>query len=289
MLLRFLRIVALALSAALAILSIVSAIEVTSFDVAALERSVPRETALMIERGDEARSEHRAFRVDQRWIPYPRISPLLRRAVLVAEDDAFFTHGGLDWNEIRASARRDLEAHRVVRGGSTITQQLAKNLYLSSERSLTRKLKEVFLAFRLERALSKRRIFELYLNEIEWGDGVFGAEAAAERWFGVPASALNARQAALLAAVIVNPRRYSPLDPAPRIERRVRMIASRLHRRGALDDAQYRLAIGEGPPPPESLWVWLRGGGQDSRGDGTSEPAAPGTADSTSAPPDSTS
>src|SRR5207244_7739094 len=116
----------------------------------------------------------RTLRIDQRWVPYGRISPLLRRAVLVAEDDAFFQHGGLDWNEINASMRRDLEQRHVVRGGSTITQQLARNLFLGDQRTIVRKLTEAFLAVRLERELGKRRIFELYLNLIEWGDGVYG-------------------------------------------------------------------------------------------------------------------
>src|SRR6185295_11983476 len=116
----------------------------------------------MRERERQAAERGEPYRIDQRWVPYSRISPLLRRAILVAEDDAFFVHGGLDWNEIQASARVNLEKHRVVRGGSTITQQLAKNLFLGDSRTVTRKLEEAFLAMRLERALGKRRIFELY-------------------------------------------------------------------------------------------------------------------------------
>lgn len=229
------------------------AVDVAGADVVSLARHAPARTAVMMERMREAQQDQRPYSIDQRWVPYDSISPLLRRSVLVAEDDAFFSHDGLDWNEIRAAARRNLEAGRTVRGASTITQQLAKNLFLGSERSLVRKLKEVFLAFRLERALSKRRIFELYLNEIEWGDGIYGAEAAAQRYFGVRASDLDARQAALLAAVIINPRRYSPLQPAGRIERRVHIIASRLHARGALDDSQYALAIGQTSHEPNWL------------------------------------
>ena len=254
----------LAAAAAFAVLGAIAALQVASVDVRALRAGVPGPTSMMRRRAAEAESEGRRYAVDRRWVPYDRISPLLRRAVLIAEDDAFFAHGGLDWNEIRASARRDLEEHRAVRGGSTITQQLAKNLYLGNERTLTRKLKEIVLALRLERALSKRRIFELYLNEIEWGDGVFGAEAAARRHFGVSAMELDPRQAVLLAAIIINPRRYSPLAPAPRIERRVRMIAARLHRRGALDDRQYRVALGEAPPPSHGFFDWLFGAAPDT-------------------------
>jgi monofunctional biosynthetic peptidoglycan transglycosylase len=201
----------------------------------------------MQQRAREAAAKGRTARVDQRWVPYARVSPLLRHAILVAEDDAFFAHGGLDWDEIREAARRDLERRRVVRGGSTITQQLAKNVFLGDERTLWRKLTEAFLALRLERALGKRRIFELYLNLIEWGDGIYGAEAAARRYFGVPASDLNPREAVLLAAVIINPRRYSPLHPSRRIERRAKMIARRLARRGVLSAADLAQAIGEPP------------------------------------------
>ena len=246
---KFLFLVPGALCAIALLLLAWSLIEVAGADVANLANRAPRRTAVMNEREREAIAHRRAYRVDERWVPYDSISPLLRRAVLVAEDDAFFSHDGLDWNEIGAAARRNLEAGHAVRGASTITQQLAKNVYLGTERSIPRKLKEALLALRLEHALSKRRIFELYLNEIEWGDGIFGAEAAAQRYFGVAAAELDARQALLLAAIIINPRRFSPLAPTPRIERRVRILASRLHHRGALDEAQYRLAIGEAPPP----------------------------------------
>lgn len=254
----------LAAAAGFAVLALIAAFQVTTVDVGALKRGVPERTSMMRRRAAEATNAGQRFTVDQRWVPYERISPLLRRAVLVAEDDAFFVHGGLDWNEIRASARRDLEKRQVVRGGSTITQQLAKNLYLGNERTLTRKLKEIGLALRLEQTLSKRRIFELYLNEIEWGDGIFGAEAAARRHFGVSALDLDPRQAALLAAVIINPRRYSPLHPSSRIERRVRMIATRLRRRGALDESQYRIMLGEAPPTAPGLFDWLWGSTTDN-------------------------
>jgi len=223
---------------------------VAAIDVSALERHDPGVTALMREREREARAAGRAWRPQRRWVPYERISPMLRRAVLIAEDDAFYSHDGLDWNEIRASARRDLAAGRIVRGGSTITQQLAKNLWLGSSRTPLRKLEEVMLALRLEQALGKRRIFELYLNVIEWGDGVFGAEAAARRWFGRSAAELGPSEAVRLAAVIINPRRYSPVDPPRRIARRARIIATRMRRRGELSEADWRDVMGEAPAPP---------------------------------------
>jgi monofunctional biosynthetic peptidoglycan transglycosylase len=224
-----------------------------SIDVGALTRRNPGATALMRQREREAAEHGRGYRPRRTWTSYDRISPLLRRAVLIAEDDAFYSHDGLDWNEIRVSAKTNLTAGRIVRGGSTITQQLAKNLWLDTSRSPLRKLEELFLALRLEREVGKRRIFELYLNEIEWGDGVFGAEAAARHWFHTSAAGLDARESVLLAAVIINPRRFSPLDPPRRIERRVRMIASRMRRRGELSDLQWRQVLGlpfpENPPP----------------------------------------
>jgi len=226
--------------------------------VESLARKAPTRTSLMRARAIEAARQGRRYAVDQRWVSYQHISPMLRRAVLIAEDDAFFSHDGLDWNELKAAARANLKERRFVRGGSTITQQLAKNLYLGEERTLIRKARELLIARRLERALSKRRIFELYLNLIEWGDGVFGIEAAAHRYFGVSSSDLTPRQAALLASVIINPRRYSPVQPSRRIEKRMRTILSRMWRRGFLSEWEYRVAIGEAPPP-FNPFEWLFG------------------------------
>ena len=257
--------------------------------VGRLATRAPARTSLMRAREAEAHRLGRPFHVDQRWVSYERISPRLRHAVLIAEDDAFFAHGGLDWDQLEAAARQNLKRGRVVRGGSTITQQLAKNLYLSEERTIVRKLKEILLAIRLERTLSKRRIFELYLNLIEWGDGIYGIEAAARRHFGVSAADLDARQAALLAAVIINPRRYSPVSPGPRILRRMRIILGRMFRRGLLGEEEYRAALGEATRP-ESPLEWLFGPARDT----TAAPAPPqapepdseSAAPQDSAPPD---
>ena len=147
-----------------------------------------------------------------RWVPYSRISPNLKRAVLVAEDSAFWDHEGIDVEEIRKSIQT-ASSGAALRGASTITQQLAKNLYLSPSCDPLRKLRELIIARRLEAALPKARIFEIYLNVIEWGDRVWGAEAAARTYFGVPASALSREQSALLAGAIINPRVYSPARP----------------------------------------------------------------------------
>jgi monofunctional biosynthetic peptidoglycan transglycosylase len=223
-----------------------------------LAQHVPTRTSFMKAREKEASREGRRYHVDQRWVPYQRISLLLRHAVLIAEDDAFYSHDGLDWDQMQAAARENMEKKRVVRGGSTITQQLAKNLYLGEERTIIRKLKEIILAVRLERALTKHRIFELYLNLIEWGDGIFGAEAASQRYFGVPASELSPRQAALLAAVIINPRKFSATAPDRRIERRVQMILGRMVRRGWISQDQYLVALGR-QPEHHGFFDWLFG------------------------------
>jgi monofunctional biosynthetic peptidoglycan transglycosylase len=176
----------------------------------------------------EAAQRGRPLRHYQVWVPYTRISPNLKRAVLVAEDDAFWQHQGIDMEQLKISIRNDIAKGQAIRGGSTITQQLAKNLYLSPSRDPVRKLRELIIARRMEAALSKGRIFEIYLNVIEWGDGIWGVEAAARSYFGTSASALSADQAALLAGAIINPRVYSPAHPNPRLLRRQRIILSRM-------------------------------------------------------------
>jgi monofunctional glycosyltransferase len=197
-------------------------------DVRLLARTNPTSTAFMELRARQADEEGRKLRHIQRWVPYSRISQNLKRAVLVAEDDAFWDHEGVDVEQIRRSIEINLQRGAAVRGASTLTQQLAKNLYLSPSRDPLRKLRELIIARRLEAELSKARIFEIYLNVIEWGDGIWGAEAAARTYFGVPASALNASQAALLAAVIINPRLLNPAKPTQRLVRRQRMLLARM-------------------------------------------------------------
>ncbi len=147
-------------------------------------------------------------RIDQRWVDYDRIAIHLKRAVIAAEDANFPAHEGVDWDAIDRAYARNVERGKVVGGGSTITMQLAKNLFLSPERSYWRKGQEVVIAFMIERVMSKRRILEIYLNVAEWGVGVFGAEAAAQRYFGVTAAQLAPQQAARLAAMLPRPRYY---------------------------------------------------------------------------------
>ena len=174
--------------------------------------------ALVIEelaRADESRAQGKEHQLVQYWIPLDRISESIVQAVRMGEDAAFFTHSGFDFHEIRESVRRNFERRAFARGASTITQQLAKNLFLTTEKSLDRKLKEAVLTHRLEEALSKNRILEIYLNVIEWGDGIYGIEAASRTYFGKSAAYLDPAEAAFLAAMIPNPR---GLDPATRFE-----------------------------------------------------------------------
>jgi monofunctional glycosyltransferase len=185
-------------------------------------------TAFMDLRAREARAEGREPKRVHQWTPYSRISPHLRRAVLVAEDAGFWGHEGIDLVEIRKALETDWEQGTFTRGASTITQQLAKNLYLSPSRNPFRKLRELWIARRLENELSKTRIFELYLNNIEWGDGIWGAEAAARTYFGVPASAIGPDQAALMAGAIVNPRVLNIAHPNGRLRARQRIIRARM-------------------------------------------------------------
>ena len=197
-------------------------------DVRPLRTSNPSTTAFMELRAAEARAKGQTPRYMQQWVSYGRLSPELRRAVLVAEDDAFWQHEGIDFEQLQESLELDWARGRLVRGGSTITQQLAKNLYLSPSKSPLRKLRELIIARRLEAELKKSRILELYLNVIEWGDGVYGAEAAARTYFHTSASALGPAESALLAAAIVNPRVLNPGRPTARLVRRQQSILRRM-------------------------------------------------------------
>ena len=197
-------------------------------DVRPLRKENPKTTAFMELREREADKAGKTPRKLQQWVAYERISPSLKRAVIVSEDAAFFSHEGVDYDELEKSFEDSWKTGKRMRGGSTITQQLAKNLYLSPSRNPVRKIEELLIARRLEVELSKRRILELYLNVIEWGDGIWGAEAAARAYFQKPASALDADESALLAAAIINPRRYSPGRPSKFLLRRQELIRQRM-------------------------------------------------------------
>ena len=201
-------------------------------DVRALRTTNPKTTAFMELRAREARARGEQPRRVQRWVSYGRLSPQLVRAVLVTEDSAFWKHDGLDYQQIKESMEVNLERFEFARGASTITQQLAKNLYLSPSKNPIRKLRELIIARRLEAELPKQRILEIYLNVIEWGDGIYGAEAAARTYFRKSAAQLNSFESALLAAAIANPRGMNPGSPTARLRRRQQMV---LRRMGAVE------------------------------------------------------
>ena len=193
-----------------------------------LKRENPASTAFMDLRAAQARAAGKTIHPSYRWVSYDRIGTPLRRAVLLAEDAAFWSHDGVDYAELRAALADTVEKGETLRGASTITQQLAKILYLSPSRSPYRKLSELFIARRLEVELSKRRILELYLNVIEWGDNIWGAEAASRTYFGTSAADVSDDQAALLAGAIINPRTYNPGHPNARLLRRQEIILRKM-------------------------------------------------------------
>jgi monofunctional biosynthetic peptidoglycan transglycosylase len=191
-------------------------------------RYAPASTAFMDRSLDVLQEKDPRARLKHQWVPYERISVNLKRAVVAAEDARFLDHEGFDWEMIQKAMARNEKRGRVIAGASTISQQLAKNLFLSSERSWLRKGQEAIITWMLEDVLSKRRILELYLNVAEWGAGIFGAEAAARHHFGVSASALSAEQAAWLAVILPSPRRYERGRVTPYLAGRVNTVLARM-------------------------------------------------------------
>ena len=191
-------------------------------------REAPASTAFMERRLTQLRAKDPKASLRHQWVPYERISPHLKRAVIAAEDAKFIDHEGFDWEAIQKAMEKNERKGRVVVGASTISQQLAKNLFLSGERTWLRKAQEALLTGMLETAMDKRRILELYLNFAEWGEGVFGAQAAARHHFGVPAAALDAEQAVWLAAILPSPRRYERGRTTPYIAGRMDVIRGRM-------------------------------------------------------------
>ena len=188
----------------------------------------PDMTAFMSARLEQIRSHDPKAMLQQAWIPYARLSPHLKRAIVVAEDARFVDHEGFDWDAIEKAREKNQKRGRVVAGGSTISQQLAKNLFLSGERTPWRKGQEALITVMIEHVMDKRRILEIYLNVIEWGDGVFGAEAAARHYYGIGAAAVGPEAAARLAGMIPNPRYYDHHRNTRWLERKTQMILARM-------------------------------------------------------------
>lgn len=190
----------------------------------------PASTAFMDARLTLMREKNPNAKLQQVWVPYEKISSHLKRAILVAEDDRFVDHEGFDWDGIQKAMEKNQKKGKVVAGGSTISQQLAKNMFLSGERSMLRKGEEALITVMMEQVLDKERILEIYLNVIEWGDGVFGAEAAARHYFGVSAAQLSQQQAAKLAAMVPRPRFYDRNRNAPWLLKKTQIILERMPR-----------------------------------------------------------
>jgi monofunctional glycosyltransferase len=201
-------------------------------DVKQLKTKNPGETAFMREYAARTKKENRPFRKKQNWVSLKSIPQDAIDAVVVSEDGTFWWHDGFDWFEFKESIERNFEEGRAARGASTITQQLVKNLYLSSSKNPLRKLKEWILTWYMEQQLSKSRILEIYFNVIEWGDGVYGIEAASQYYFDKPASDLNRDECTRLAAIIPSPRKHRADVDSKYVLRRSKLILDRMEARG---------------------------------------------------------
>ncbi len=201
-------------------------------DVGELAKKNPAKTAFMEWREAQWAEKGEKKKITQRWVPIGQVSPLLIKAVLIGEDDKFYQHEGFDYEAMEQAFEKNIKTGRFASGGSTISQQLTKNLFLSPEKSLTRKVKEAILTWRMENTLSKRRILELYVNVAEWGDGIFGVEAAARHYFHKPASQLSSMEAARLASVLPNPIRFNAVGDQKYVTFRSGLIHSIMVRRG---------------------------------------------------------
>ncbi len=201
-------------------------------DVSSLKRENPKKTSFIEYRERQWKQKGRKVSIQKKWVPLKSISPFLVKAVLIAEDDKFWSHEGFDFDAIQKAVEKDLKAGKFKFGGSTVTQQLAKNLYLSPSKNPMRKFEEAIITWRMERSLSKRRILELYLNVVEWGEGIFGIEAASTHYYGKSCLSLSAEEASRLAAVLPNPLKYKVNGTSPYVQKRATLIYSIMVKRG---------------------------------------------------------
>ncbi len=200
-------------------------------NISHLAKENPDKTAFMEFREAQYKAQKKKIKLRHEWVPLSKISPFVQDAVLIGEDDKFWTHYGFDLAGIQDALEKNMRSGKVKAGGSTITQQLAKNLFLSPEKTATRKLKEAIITLRMERELGKKRILELYLNVAEWGPGIFGVESAAQHYFGKHASQLDPQEACRLAAVLPNPLRFSPVGDSRFVVTRADVIYAVMQRR----------------------------------------------------------
>ncbi|MFA5137936.1 MAG: monofunctional biosynthetic peptidoglycan transglycosylase [Elusimicrobiota bacterium] len=219
-------------------------------DVSPLEKQNPKTTAYIELRRRQAERAGKKFKPRMAWREFDAISEHLKRAVLITEDRSFYQHHGVDWESTREALKKDFRKRRLAFGGSTLTQQLARNLYLSPTKNPLRKIKEMLIARRLEKTLGKRRIFELYLNLAEWGKGIFGAEAAAQAYFGKSAAALDPEEAAALAVILPSPRRWNPVNRSRHVERGIDRVIAKMRASGYLEE---EAAAKLDAPEPDSV------------------------------------
>jgi monofunctional biosynthetic peptidoglycan transglycosylase len=202
----------------------------------------PQTTAVMEQRKQESQNQGKTLKIRQKWVNLNTIPELLRNTVRVSEDVDFYSHDGIDYFELKESIKRNLKEGKKARGGSTITQQLAKNLFLSTEKSYYRKLKEFVIAKRMEKVLSKDRIFSIYLNVIELGNGIFGVEAASEIFFSKSVNRLTLSETLRLAAVIPKPLKVTPLSNSNYLKWRANLLLERLVKYGYISESEYQSA-----------------------------------------------
>lgn len=220
-------------------------------DVTWLKKQNPTETAMMkyrqkqeLEKNRDSARPGRTAKKLTNWTRLSQISPYLIQAVLISEDDKFYQHEGFDWEEINESFEKNIDKGKILRGGSTITQQLAKNLFLKPTRNPFRKIREALIAIKLEKELSKNRILEIYLNVIEWGTNIYGIGQASRHYFNKTPHTLSVAEAIRLASVLPNPHRFSALsNQSRRMQFKRRLIASRMLRRNAISQDQYNQAL----------------------------------------------
>lgn len=239
-------------------------------DVSRLKTQNPRKTSFMEHREREWKAKGKRVAIQKQWVPLNRISPFLIKAVIIAEDDKFWRHDGFDMEGIQKAIEKDVKQGKWKAGGSTISQQLAKNLYLTPSKNPVRKLKEAILTWRIERGVSKKRILELYLNVAEWGEGVFGAQAASRHHFGKDAISLGPIEAARLAAVLPNPRKYDANGESRYVERRAQLIFNIMVKRGVVvPEYEETMALPDPAPSRDAR------DDQPGEGDEPSEEGAP--------------
>lgn len=208
-------------------------------NITSLANSNPTTTAFIkLYQEKKAKQNKEEYQLDWQWVPLSKISPIIIHSVIYTEDTTFWSHGGIEWSQIKNAFKKIWHHHRIITGGSTITQQVAKNLYLSPDRSFLRKLRELLIAFELEKHLSKERILEIYLNIAEWGNGIFGIEAASFHWYQCSANELTTKQAISLIFILPNPDQRNPTKLSPRLVSYANLLIVKLAAEGVISEEE---------------------------------------------------